>query len=397
MHMNRIVLKFGGSSVKDIERINRVADFIIEKQAACGGVVVAVSAMGDTTDDLLEKAHAIDKNPSKREMDQLLVTGEIISISLLAMAIEKKGHKAISLTGFQAGFQTYGSYGKNKIRDVDTTRIERRLRDGYIVIVAGFQGINESGDFTTLGRGGSDTSAVALAAKLHAPCEIYTDVAGVYTVDPRIHPQAKKLDKISFAEAMEIANLGAKVIDPRAVELAEKYKVPLYIALNTGKVPGTYITDGGEEVERNTISNVSVLNEVLLINLRIKKNEKDKITKFFLVLAQHDINVDVISQNPLEHETAISFTSVPAGKYDIEAILNEMGIAHEFIEAVSKVSVIGDAMRNQPGVAARVFDLFLANNIDFYQVSTSEISISYIIDSVAVQQVIKLLADEFKL
>lgn len=301
------------------------------------------------------------------------------------------------MTGFQAGFQTYGSYGKNKIHDVDTTRIDHLLRDGCIVIVAGFQGINESGDFTTLGRGGSDTSAVALAAKLNAPCEIYTDVAGVYSVDPRIHPQAKKLDKISFAEAMEIANLGAKVIDPRAVELAEKYKVSLYIALNTGKVPGTYITDGGDEVERNTISNVSVLNEVLLINLRIKKDEKDKITKFFLALAQHDINVDVISQNPLEHETAISFTSVPDRKYDIEAILNEMSIAHEFIEAVSKVSVIGDAMRNQPGVAARVFDLFLANNINFYQVSTSEISISYIIDSVAVQQVIKLLADEFKL
>lgn len=395
--MNRIVLKFGGSSVKDIEHIQRVADLIIEKKNVCGNVVVVVSAMGDTTDDLLEKAHAIDKNPGRREMDQLLATGEIISISLLAMALEKKGCKAISLTGFQAGFQTYGSYGKNKIHDIDTVRIERHLNEGFIVIVAGFQGMNDNGDVTTLGRGGSDTSAVALASKLKAPCEIYTDVAGVYTVDPRIRPQAKKLDKISFEEAMEIANLGAKVIDPRAVELAKRYNVSLYIALNTGRIPGTYITDGGEEVERSTISNVSVLNEVLLVNLRIKQGEKVKITEFFLALARQDINVDVISQNSLENETLISFTSVPDRKYDIEAILNEMGISHEFIETVSKVSVIGDAMRSQPGVAARVFNLFLANNIDFYQVSTSEISISYIIDSDIVQDVIKLLAKEFVL
>lgn len=398
--MDKVVLKFGGSSVKDAEHIDRVADLVIEKKENFGKVVTVVSAQGDTTDELIEKAQEINPHPHRREMDQLLATGEMISISLLAMAIQKKGHKAISLTGFQAGIHTYGSYSKSKVNDIDTARILELLRNDYIVIVAGFQGINEVGDITTLGRGGSDTSAVALAAALDAPCEIYTDVAGIYTVDPRLHPQAKKLDRISFEEAMEMANLGAKIIDPRAVELAEKFHVSLYIALNTGKVLGTYITDEGEDqdMERNVISNISVIKETLLVNLTIARTEKEKITKFFLELAKGDINIDVISQNLLPDERiAISFTSIMDRKYDIEQIIQKMQLDFDFVENVSKVSVIGNAMRSQPGVAARVFDLFLANDVDFYQVSTSEISISYIIPTELVDRVVKLLVKEFNL
>lgn len=397
--MDKIVLKFGGSSVKDAAHIDRVADLVIEKKESFGKVVTVVSAQGDTTDHLIEKAKEIHPHPNRREMDQLLATGEIISISLLALAIQKKGHKAISLTGFQAGIHTFGSYSKSKVGDIETARIEELLRNGYIVIVAGFQGINEIGDVTTLGRGGSDTSAVALAAALHAPCEIYTDVSGIYTVDPRLHAQAKKLDRISFEEAMEMANLGAKIIDPRAVELAEKFKVSLYIALNTGKVLGTYITDEGEEeVERNVISNISVIKEILLVNLTIARNEREKITKFFLELANEDINIDVISQNLLPNDRiAISFTSVMDRQHDIEQIIESMQLNFNFVENVSKVSVIGNAMRSQPGVAARVFDLFLANDVDFYQVSTSEISISYIINTALVERVVKLLVKEFNL
>lgn len=395
--MDRVVLKFGGSSVKNAESIHQVADLIIAKKNKMKKVVTVVSAQGDTTDELIEKAHEISKYPNRREMDQLLATGEIISIALLTMAIQEKGYDAISLTGFQAGVHTYGSYNKSKVEDIDVSRIEDHLKRDKIVIVAGFQGINERGDITTLGRGGSDTSAVALAAKLKASCEIYTDVRGIFTIDPRIHPQAKKLDRISFNEAMEMANLGAKIIDPRAVELAEKFDVPLYIALNTGKVLGTYIIKESDDVERNVITNISILNDILLVNLMIPKEDRDQITKFFLQLAKEDVNIDVISQNMLREGIAISFTSVMERKHEIEEIIQAMDLDFEFIEHVSKVSIIGNAMRNQPGVAARVFDLFLANNIDFYQVSTSEISISYILEAGVVHSVVKLLAREFDL
>lgn len=234
--MKNVVMKFGGSSVANAEKIMNVARILVKRKRDLNNVVCVVSAMGDTTDELIEKARGISSRPSKREMDALLSTGELVSSSLLAMAVESLGEKAISLSGAQAGFKTYGRYGFSKISDVDTSYIEDKLRENYIVIVAGFQGINEIGDTTTLGRGGSDTSAVAIASKLKCDCEIYTDVEGIYTVDPRFYKDAKKLSHISYEETMEMAHLGAKVIDPRAVELAQKYNVRLYIALNTANV-----------------------------------------------------------------------------------------------------------------------------------------------------------------
>lgn len=224
--MKNLLVKFGGSSVADKEKIESVARNLKEL-AKNNRIVCVVSAMGDTTDELIARAKSINKNPSKRELDALLSSGEIISSSLLAMALENIGQKAISLSGLQAGFKTYGKYGFSKILDIDTKRVEEELDQGKIVVVAGFQGVNEENDITTLGRGESDTSAVALAAKLKAACKIFTDVDGIYSVDPRFYPAAKKLDQISYEETMEMAHLGAKVIDPRAVEMAQKYGVEL--------------------------------------------------------------------------------------------------------------------------------------------------------------------------
>lgn len=387
--MKRIVMKFGGSSVATSEKIMNVARILVKRKRDLNDVVCVISAMGDTTDELIEKSKSITSKPSKREMDVLLSTGELISSSLLAMAISELGEKAISLSGAQAGFKTFGRHGFSKIRDLDTSLVEAKLREGYIVIVAGFQGVNENGDTTTLGRGGSDTSAVALSAKLGSECEIYTDVGGIYTVDPRFHEDAKKLTHISYEETMEMAHLGAKVIDPRAVEMAQKFGVRMYIALNTANVLGTVI-DKEDNVEQSIIRGVSAVDNILLVT---KKLKGDSISDLFAELAKREVNIDVINQTEVGGETYVSFTSVIEEKEEI----NSIGDGFEFIENVSKVSVIGNAMRNEPGVAARIFDCLNANNIKFYQVSTSEISVSIIVDTQIKDKVINLFIREFDL
>lgn len=386
--MKNLLVKFGGSSVADKEKIESVAK-ILKELAKNNRIVCVVSAMGDTTDELIEKAKSINKNPNKRELDALLSSGEIISYSLLAMALENIGQKAISLSGLQAGFKTYGKYGFSKILDIDTKRIDEELDHGKVVVVAGFQGVNEENDITTLGRGGSDTSAVALAAKLKAACKIFTDVDGIYSVDPRFYPAAKKLDQISYEETMEMAHLGAKVIDPRAVEMAQKYGVELEIALNTGKVKGTIISEG-DNLEKSIITSVSAVDEILLVN---KELNNFKISELFAKLADRGINIDVINQTEIGEKSYVSFTSTLDEKENIKAIADDF----EFIENVSKVSVIGNAMRNETGVAARIFGVLNDNKIKFYQVSTSEISVSIIVDTKIKDQVMKVLIEEFNL
>jgi len=396
--LNTIVLKYGGSSVADIDKINSVADRIIEKKNIYKNVVTVVSAMGKSTDTLLDMANQLSENPIKRELDVLLSTGEQTTISLLTIAINAKGYKAISLTGQQAGFLTWGPHTKKRIEDVDTTRVEKYVKEGYIVIVAGFQGVNEIGDITTLGRGGSDTSAVALAAKLKCPCEIYTDVEGIFTVDPRIHKEAKKLDNLSYEETMEMAYLGAGIIEPRSVEMAWKYGVKLYIGLNTGKVLGTYITEEGDKLEKNVINNISIIDDILLVNIYLDNNSRYTTSEIFADLANNNVNVDVISQNIIKNDKkSVSFTTTLDNKTVIKEIFKDNDIEYNFIDNVIKLSIIGNAMRNQPGVASQVFSTFIDNNIDFYQVSTSEISISYIIDSKYKNKVVKILAKEFNL
>ena len=386
--MKNLLVKFGGSSVADKEKIESVAR-ILKELAKNNRIVCVVSAMGDTTDELIARAKSINKNPSKRELDALLSSGEIISSSLLAMALENIGQKAISLSGLQAGFKTYGKYGFSKILDIDTKRVEEELDQGKIVVVAGFQGVNEENDITTLGRGGSDTSAVALAAKLKAACKIFTDVDGIYSVDPRFYPAAKKLDQISYEETMEMAHLGAKVIDPRAVEMAQKYGVELEIALNIGKVKGTIISEG-DNLEKSIITSVSAVDEILLVN---KELNNFKISELFARLADRGINIDVINQTEIGEKSYVSFTSTLDEKENIKAIADDF----EFIENVSKVSVIGNAMRNETGVAARIFGVLNDNKIKFYQVSTSEISVSIIVDTKIKDQVMKVLIEEFNL
>lgn len=385
-----VVMKFGGSSVATIKKIQNVADIIIRKKKEASNIVVVVSAMGKTTNELISLSKQISKRPDTRELDQLMSTGEMVSASLLSMALIEKGHDAISMTGNKAGFRTKGIHTKSKIEDVKTKNLDQALSEGKVVVVAGFQGINERGDITTFGRGGSDTSAVALAAKLGFDCEIYTDVEGIYSVDPRRYKEAKKLDVLSFDEVMEMAHLGAKVIEPRSVELAKKYNVKVYIALNTADKKGTLITDGGNVLEKNVINNISVIEDVLLVSFNAHKK---KLSDIFLKLAQRNINVDVISQS----EETISFTSTNENEDIIAELFEEENISYNFRRDLSKVSVIGNAMRSQPGVAASVFKIFSENEIEFYQVSTSEISISYIIDEDKVDDVIRILAQEFNL
>lgn len=401
--MNTLVMKFGGSSVSTTDKIKDVAELILHRKSAGHKVVVVVSAMGDTTDNLLFLANRLAKKPYEKELDMLLSSGEIVSASLLAMHLIDLGHPAQSFTGFQAGFKTRGQHLSSQIETIDPHRILESLNLDKIVIVAGFQGMNAEGEITTLGRGGSDTSAVALAAKLKAKCEIYTDVAGIYTVDPRIRPYAKKLSQVTYEEAVEMANLGAKIIAARSVELASKYQVPLYVALNTGEVEGTYINNEQENsmienMEEIRLTNISKIDDVLLVNLEKLEKIDKKVTKCFLALANANINIDILNQILLkDNHSAVSFTADKSDKAGIIEILNELDFSYNLTEDLTKVSIIGSAMRHQAGVAAEAFKVFVEENVPYYMISTSDISISYVVDTANTKQIVNALADKFNL
>ncbi len=390
-------MKFGGSSVATTDKIKDVAQVILNRRNTCDQVVVVLSAMGKTTDNMIKMAEELAENPSPREMDLLMSTGEMISASLMAIHFKSLGVDSIALTGFQAGVKSLGSHRKSKIDRVDPERLEAELEAGKLVIVTGFQGINEAGDITTLGRGGSDTSAVALAAVLGADCEIYTDVKGIYTVDPRVRPQAKKIDCLTYEETMEMANLGAKVIEPRSVEMAEKFSVPLYIALNTGDVEGSYIRKE-DTLEKNVITNISKKDDVLLTIINESSDKGSRITECFKKLADSDVNIDMIGHTRDKAGNRVSsFTTDLASKPLVKEILSEMEMDFEFVVNLTKVSLIGSAMRNQVGVAARAFGVLYDKKLELYEVSTSEISISYLIDADKGNLLVNAFADEFNL
>lgn len=391
--MQGTVVKFGGSSVATTALISKVADGIIRRKAEAGHVVAVVSAMGKTTNNLIALSRELTDNPPKRETDMLLATGEQVSASLLCMALVAKGCPAISLTGWQAGILTEDSHTNSRIRSVDTERIVRALEDDLVVVVTGFQGVTMGGDITTLGRGGSDTTAVALAAVLNWPCEIYTDVEGIYTVDPRLHPAAGKIDAISYEETFELSCLGAKVIEPRSVEMAAKYGVDLRILLNTMDRPGTKITAGEAIMEENIINKVSVLDNVLLVTA--SGGGKSGLSGLFTKLADEKVNLDVISQSPSGGD--VSFTASMDSEGDITRVLSGMGLEYNIKRDNCKVSIVGNAMRTHPGVAAAAFKAFSDNNLPFYQVSTSEISISFIVDADNKQQAVRALVQAFGL
>ena len=401
--MSLIVQKFGGSSVANAERVFNVANRIIETYDQGNNVVVVVSAQGDTTDDLLEKAAEINTRASKREMDVLLSAGEQISMSLLAMAIEKLGRPVVSLTGWQAGMNTDANYSKARIKRVVGERINLELDKKNIVIVAGFQGINKYDDITTLGRGGSDTSAVAIAAALGADlCQIFTDVRGVYTTDPRIVPEAKQLSEITYDEMLELAAAGANVLHNRSVELAKKFNINLEVLSSFEKVPGTIVKEENT-VEKMLIRGIARDNDTARIALVNVKDTPGKAFQVFSILAKKKLNVDVILQSiGRDGSKDISFT---VHKSDLETALNIINENNSTIGAekiiydsnVSKVSIVGAGMTSNPGVAATMFEALYDAGINIQMISTSEIRISVLIDEKDAENAVRAIHNKFNL
>lgn len=398
-----IVQKYGGTSVKNTEKIMKVAERVLKTKAAGNDMVVVVSAMGKTTDNLVEMAYAISPNPDRREMDVLMSSGEQISIALLSIALNHMGADAVSFTAPQVGIKTEGSHTKSRITDINGEKILEELGKGRIVIIAGFQGVNEDNEITTLGRGGSDTTAVALAAKLNAQCEIYTDVDGIYTIDPRLYPEAKKLPFISYEEMLEMASSGAGVMHPRAIELAERYKVPVLVALNTGDIPGSIIKEMDSTMEKSAITGLAVNNDEAMITLNGVPHDTRTIADIFQSIADKDINIDMISQTfPVNKLVSISFTLPKTDLYMALQILDGFKekiftFSYESYENITKLSVVGLGMNSQSGVAAKVFNLLAENDIPVSIVTTSEIKISYIISPDDQQKAIVAIAREFDL
>lgn len=399
--MGLIVQKFGGSSVKNAERIFNVAKIITDTFSEGHDVVAVVSAQGDTTDDLVEKAGEINQNASQREMDVLLSSGEQISMSLLAMAIDKMGFPVKSLTGWQAGFLTDSSHGRARIRRIDKERLENELGKRNIIIVAGFQGINRYDDITTLGRGGSDTSAVAIAAAMHADCcQIFTDVDGVYTADPRLVKNAKKLDEITYDEMLELASLGANVLHNRSVEMGKKYSVPMEVLSSLERKPGTQIKEV-IKVEKMLIKGVARDNDVARISIVGVPDMPGVAFKVFSQLAAKKVNVDIILQSIGRDGTKdISFTVSRSHKDlamevlgDISDSLRAHGVVCD--DNISKVSVVGAGMQSNPGVASKMFEALTEAGVNIQMISTSEIKISVLIELKDSEKALNAIHDAF--
>ena len=400
--MALIVQKFGGSSVADADRIRNVARIITETYRQGNQVVAVLSAQGDTTDDLIAKAEEINPKASKREMDMLLSTGEQISCSLCAMAIEALGYPVVSLTGWQAGVRTNSSYGNARIKRVQTERIKAELDKRTIVIVTGFQGINKYDDITTLGRGGSDTSAVALAATLHADlCQIYTDVDGVYTADPRYVTGAKKLDAITFDEMLELASLGAQVLHNRSVEMAKRYNVNLEVISSFSGKPGTKVKEVVKTMEKAHISGVAKDKNVDRLALVGLAHQPGIAFKVFSLLAKHNINVDLILQSIGRNDTKdISFTLKKSDTAAARAVLEEHkdSIKFDHIDVnddIAKISIVGAGMANNPGVAALMFEALYNANININMISTSEIKVSVLVNASEADRAVQAIHDRF--
>mgnify|MGYP002586777356 CR=1 FL=1 len=399
--MSLIVQKFGGTSVANTERLKNVADIITKTYEKGNDVVVVVSAQGDTTDEFIEKARQVNPNPSKREMDMLLTAGEQISASLLAMTIEEMGYPEISLLGWQAGFFTSANNGSARIERVDPARIKRELDQKRIVIVTGFQGVNRYQDMTTLGRGGSDTSAVAIAASMHADlCQIYTDVEGVFTADPRKIKDARKLDVISYDEMLELATLGAQVLNNRSVEMAKKYGVELEVLSSLTRKPGTIVREANK-MEEMLISGIAKDNEVARVSIIGVPDRPGLAFKIFTKLAAKEINVDIILQSIGRNNTKdISFT-IPESQLDetmeiLRTYVETIGAADAVYDGnVSKVSVVGAGMETHPGVAAQMFEALFDANINIQMISTSEIKISVLISRDDADQAVTAIHKKF--
>ncbi len=400
-----VVQKYGGSSVATPEHIKRVARRVVERRKEGNDLVVVVSAMGDTTDELISLMKKISLQPSEREVDMLLSTGEQVSIALLAMAIQELGFEAISLTGAQAGIKTNSVHNKAKIAAIDTKRVENELRCGRIVIVAGFQGVDENNEIFTLGRGGSDTSAVALAAALKADvCEIYTDVDGVYTTDPRLVPEASKLSAISYDEMLELASLGAGVLHPRSVELAKMYNLPLHVRSSFNDNPGTVVQEV-EKMEKDLIvSGVTYDYNVAKIGLFEVPDIPGIAYKIFDALAAENIDVDMIIQSAMRGNNVndISFTiarnDLRKALTVVERLEKEIGFrGYTHAEDLAKVSIVGAGMISRPGVAAKMFEAMAEVEVNIDMITTSEIKVSCVVKESDAEKAVKAIHKKFAL
>lgn len=399
--MSLIVQKFGGTSVANVQRVLNVAEIVTKTYNDGNDVIVVVSAQGDTTDDLLDKAKQINEDASKREMDVLLTAGEQISISLLAIAIEKLGYPVVSLLGWQAGFKTDSAYGSARIENIDSSRIEKELDKRNIVIVAGFQGLNKYDDLTTFGRGGSDTSAVAIASAMNADlCQIYTDVDGIYTADPRVIKSAKKLTEISYDEMLELASLGAQVLNNRSVEMAKKYGIELEVLSSFKKLPGTIVKEvvSVEEMLINGVAKDTNVSRISIVGIPDKPGLAFKI---FSKLSAKGINVDIILQSIGRDGTKdITFTVVQEQLKEAKEVLSEYIKAFENVsilydDSVAKVSIVGAGMETHPGVATKMFEALYDAQINIQMISTSEIKISVLIDQDDVDDAVLAIHNKF--
>ena len=412
--MSLVVQKYGGSSVADAQKILDVARRIGMAKESGQEIVAVVSAKGDTTDDLLGLAHSVSTDPEPRELDLLLSTGELVSCTLLTMALRGMGFAAVSLSGSQAGIQTDTMHGRARIHNIDPRRIETELKQGNILVVAGFQGITDGQDVTTLGRGGSDTTAVALAAALGAQrCEIFTDVDGIYTADPKVVPLARKLDEIGYQEMLEMASYGAKM-HPRSIELGAAYNIPIYVASSFGDVPGTLIHQKPDEEAGKNMSNTSMEDMVKVtgilgntnvakITVRALPDRPGVAAALFEPLALIGVSVDTIVQNTsVERATDISFTvsrtDLPAASREVQAVSAEVGAGDVITDStLASVSVVGSGMQYGPGYASRMFRILADGKVNIDMITTSEIRISWIIAESQLDEAVRLLHRGFEL
>ncbi|MFV3013074.1 aspartate kinase [Clostridium botulinum] len=400
--MATIVQKYGGTSVATVERIKNVAKSIVKRKREGNDIVVVVSAMGHTTDNLINLAKDISNVPDKRELDALISTGEMVSSSLLSMAIKELGQDAISYTAYQINISTNGQHGKSLINDIDKKKIDKSLKEGKVVVVAGFQGINCDGNITTLGRGGSDTSAVAIAAKLNnAICEIYTDVDGIYNVDPRVYDRAKKLDYIDYEEMLELSSLGAQVMHSRSIELAEKYNIPIYVGLSNSNIKGTVIRGmNNMNMEMKSVTGLATSDDDVAITMEDINENINIVADIFSKLAEKQINVDMISQTaPINSRISLSFTipkeDLQEGMKIIKNYASKDKIKID--ENLTKFSIVGIGMKNTSGVAAKMLKIFSDNNIKVKMITTSEIRITCAINVRDKINAINLVVKEFNL
>jgi len=396
-----VVMKFGGTSVGDADKIRRVADRIIDSKEDGKHVVVTVSAMGDTTDRLIDLAAEVSDDPSRREMDMLLSTGEQVSVAILSMAIHKKGHRCVSLTGIQAGIFTDDTYSNAKILNIKADRVLKELKKENIVIIAGFQGSNSEGDITTLGRGGSDTTAVAIASALKADyCEIYTDVDGVFSTDPNLVEEAAKMHSLSYDEMLELASSGVGVLHLRAVEFAKKHDVEIHVRSSFNKNEGTWVMDEkklDKRLEKPLITGVTYNTDQVKISVFKLEDKPGVAASLFRKFAENNINIDLIVQNVSEkNQAAISVTIKNEDLPIAKRVLDELGQKHVEIDPdISKISIVGSGMQTHPGVAARMFELLAEKQINIEMISTSPIRISCVIRKANAREAVKVLHQGF--